>query len=257
VRFLFAKGNLYKMVNGNALFHGVMPMTEDGELDVIDTSDGPKKGKEWFDYAERMVRTGYFGTQRSRDKERGVDLFWYLWCGYKSPLFGKARITTFERMYISDPEAHKEPANPYYKLINEEKYVDKVLEELGGAVGTGCLINGHVPVKKGTDPVHANGRALIIDGGFAKAYQKTTGIAGYSLIQNSWGFILSSHQPFDSKQKAIDEETDILSTQVAREDIDRRMYNKDTDDGKALKKRIDELQKLLDAYREGIISQKK
>ena len=257
IRFLFAKGSLYKVVNGNVLFHAIMPMTEDGELDTINTTDGPRKGKAWFDYCERLVRTGYFGSSSSKDKERGIDFFWYLWCGYKSPLFGKKRITTFERMYISDPETHKEPSNPYYAQMEDPAVVEMILAELGGDSENGVIINGHVPVKKGRNPVHAGGRAFIIDGGFAKAYQKTTGIAGYSLVQNSWGFILSAHEPFVSKQMAVEEELDILSTQVAKEDVSKRMYNKDTDDGRVLQKQIDDLQLLLEAYREGIISQGK
>ncbi len=257
IRFLFAKGSLYKVVNGNVLFHAIMPMTEDGEFDYVNTLDGPKKGKEWFDYCERLVRTGYFGGKSSKDKARGIDLFWYLWCGYKSPLFGKKRITTFERMYIADEETHKEPSNPYYAKMEDPAVVEKILAELGGDPENGIIINGHVPVKKGRTPVHAGGRAFIIDGGFAKAYQKTTGIAGYSLVQNSWGFILSAHQPFVSKQMAVEEELDILSTQVAKESVDRRMYNRDTDDGRLLQRQIDDLKRLMEAYREGIISQGK
>ncbi len=255
IRFLFSKGNLYKVVNGNLLFHGCVPMTEDGRFDFIDTYDGPKDGKEWFDYAERMVRTGYFGHHNDPNKERGVDFFWYLWCGYKSPLFGKKKITTFERLFIDDESTWKEEKNPYYKIIDDEEVVLKILREFGCNDKYSCIINGHIPVKKGTSPVHANGRLFFIDGGFAKAYQKTTGIAGYSLVQNSYGFILSAHERFESKAQAIAEEKDILFQQVAREDVDGRMLIKDTDDGKAMQEKIEGLKMLVHAYRTGLINQ--
>ncbi len=256
IRFLFAKGSLYKCVDGNLLYHGCMPLNGKGEFDPINTSDGPMAGKEWFDYAERMVRQGYFGTSVSqRNRERGIDLCWYLWCGYKSPLFGKKKITTFERMFIEDESTWKEEKNPYYKLMNDPKIAEKILAEFGCNTKEGVIINGHIPVKKGSDPVHAGGKVIVIDGGFAKPYQKTTGIAGYSLIQNSYGFILTAHEPFESRDKAVREELDIHSTQVAREDISKRMYNKDTDEGRERQKHIEQLKKLLYAYRTGLIKQ--
>ncbi|MBR0138862.1 MAG: fructose-1,6-bisphosphatase, partial [Firmicutes bacterium] len=254
VRFLYAKGSMYKLVNGNLLFHGAVPVTKEGEFDVMQTDDGPMTGKAWFDYADRLVRAGYFGADPAR-KKRGIDLCWYLWCGYKSPLFGKKKITTFERLFIEDESTWKEAKNPYYNHIDEVPFIEKVLAEFGGNVETGAVINGHIPVKKGSKPIHADGRALIIDGGFAKAYQKTTGIAGYSLVQNSYGFILSAHEPFVSKEKAVLEELDIHSSQVAREDVTRRMLNKDTDQGKEIQEQIDCLKLLLEAYREGVITQ--
>lgn len=253
VRFLFAKGSLYKCFNGNLLFHGCMPLEKSGEFSSIRTSDGVMKGKEWFDYAEQLVRRGYFGHDADKNKQRGIDFFWYLWCGYKSPLFGKRKITTFERLFVEDPETWVEEKNPYYKLVDSETTVEKILEEFGLDKENGHIINGHMPVKRGNNPVHANGKAFVIDGGFAKAYQKTTGIAGYSLIYNSYGFILTAHEAFDSKAKAVAEETDILSTQVAKENIRSRMLNKDTDTGKALQEQIDGLKRLLEAYRTGVI----
>lgn len=252
IQYLFAYGSLYKVVNGNLLFHGCMPMTPKGEFDYINTSDGPMRGKEWFDYVEKLVRTGYF-AKGGKDKQRGIDICWYLWCGYKSPLFGKKKITTFERLFIEDKETHKEPLNPYYDLIDDTKIVEKILKEFSADVKNGCIINGHIPVKKGLNPIKAKGRVLVIDGGFAKAYQKTTGIAGYSLIQNSYGFILSSNEPFESKEKAIREEQDIHSTQVARKNIKKRILNKDTDEGKERQVTIELLKKLLECYRSGEI----
>jgi len=252
IQYLFSNGAMYRCHDGNLLFHGCMPMTEDGEFDYINTSDGPMKGREWFDYAEKLVRSGYF-AKGGKDKQRGIDLCWYLWCGYKSPLFGKKRITTFERLFIENEETWKEPKNPYYKLIDNVKSVEKVLKEFGCDAKKGIIINGHMPVKKGANPIHAKGRAIVIDGGFAKAYQKTTGIAGYSLIQNSYGFILSSHDPFESKETAIIEERDIHSNRVAQKDIKHRVLNKDTDEGKSREETISLLKKLLTAYREGQI----
>ena len=252
IQYLYSNGSLYRTLNGNLLFHGCMPMTADGEFDPINTSDGPMKGKEWFDYAEKMVRTGYF-AKGGRDKQRGIDMCWFLWCGFKSPLFGKKRITTFERLFIEDKETWKEPKNPYYDLIENVAIVEKILKEFGCNVKDGTIINGHMPVKKGTNPIKAKGRAFVIDGGFAKAYQKETGIAGYSLIQNSYGFVLTANQPFESKAKAVADEIDIVSNQVAKKNIKKRILNKDTDEGKEREVTIQLLMKLLQAYREGTI----
>ena len=258
VQFLFAKGSLYKCVNGNLLFHGCMPLTDDGKFDNILTSDGYMSGKEWFDYADRLVRTGYFGKATDKNKQRGIDFFWYLWCGYKSPLFGKKKITTFERLFVEDESTWVEAKNPYYKLIEKpgsEAIVEHILADFGCDTVNGIIINGHMPVKKGANPIKANGRAICIDGGFAKPYQKTTGIAGYSLIQNSYGFILTAHEAFESKAKAVQQELDIHSTQVAREDISIRMLNKDTDQGAEIQEKIDGLKMLLEAYHTGLIPQ--
>ena len=258
VQFLFAKGSLYKCVNGNLLFHGCMPLTDDGKFDNILTSDGYMSGKEWFDYADRLVRTGYFGKASDKNKQRGIDFFWYLWCGYKSPLFGKKKITTFERLFVEDESTWVEAKNPYYKLIEKpgaEAIGEHILADFGCDTVNGIIINGHMPVKKGANPIKAGGRAICIDGGFAKPYQKTTGIAGYSLIQNSYGFILTAHEAFESKAKAVQQELDIHSTQVAREDISIRMLNKDTDQGAEIQEKIDGLKMLLEAYHTGLIPQ--
>ena len=252
VRFLFGNGSFYKVLNGNLLFHGCIPLSKDGDLDPINTEDGHKKGKEWFDYAEKLIRTGYF-AKGGRDKQRGIDLFWYLWCGFKSPAFGKERITTLERLFIDDPETHVEEKNPYYRLMNDEGIVKMLLSEFGADVEKGIIINGHMPVKKGSSPIHAGGRLIVIDGGFAKAYQKTTGIAGYTLVQNSNGFLLSSHQPFTSKEQAIEEEMDIITTPVQKEAVENRIRNRDTDEGKVRQTEIENLKLLLAAYKAGLI----
>ncbi|MCF2557934.1 MAG: fructose-1,6-bisphosphatase [Bacteroidales bacterium] len=257
IRFLFSKGSIYKCYNNNLLFHGCMPLNEDGSFMPIMTAEGPMEGKPWFDYAERVVRQGYFGTPGSPEKERGVDFFWYLWCGYKSPLFGKKKITTFERCFIEDQATWKEAKNPYYTLMDRVDVVESIVAEFGLDPKTAHIINGHMPVNKGTNPVHADGRAIVIDGGFAKAYQKKTGIAGYSLIYNSQGFMLAAHEPFISKEMAIQQEVDIHSTPVAQEKFTSRILNKDTDLGGELKKKVEALKKLLYAYRTGLIPQRR
>ena len=257
VSFLFSKGSMYRRYNGNLLFHGCMPLNSNGSFMPIMTAEGPKKGKEWFDYAEQVVRRGYVASKHHNvNGNRDIDFFWYLWCGYKSPLFGKKKITTFERLFINDKETWKEEKNPYYRLMDNVGVVEDILEEFGLDREKGHIINGHMPVKAGSDPVHAAGRAFIIDGGFSKAYQKETGIAGYSLILNSLGFILASHEPFVSKEKAIVDEIDIHSTTVAKEGATKRLYNSDTDNGIEMRKQINDLKLLLYAYREGMIIQK-
>ena len=252
IRYLFNKGSFYKVYNGNLMFHGCIPLTPDGEFDPINTEDGYKSGKEWFDYAEKLIRTGYFG-KGGRDKQRGIDLFWYLWCGFKSPMFGKERITTFERLFVDDPETHVENKNPYYSLCRNVEIVEKILEEFGADKEKGIIINGHMPVKKGHSPLHADGRLIVIDGGFAKAYQKTTGIAGYTLVQNSNGFLLTAHQPFTSRERAVAEELDIETAPVKNEPSAVRIRNKDTDEGRVRQREIENLKLLLEAYKTGLI----
>lgn len=256
VDFLFSHGSIYKCYNNNLLFHGCVPMTEDGDFSEVVTTDGTLSGKEWFDYADRIVRQGYYGKNKTLEKERGVDFFWYLWCGYKSPLFGKKKITTFERCFIDDQDTWYEAKNPYFKLIDSEEVINRITEEFGLEKETSHIINGHMPVSKGKSPLHANGRCVVIDGGFAKPYQKKTGIAGFSLIYNSYGFILTSHEPFSSVEEAITDEKDILSTMVAQKSNTERVLIKSTDLGKEIQNKIDALKLLLSAYRDGIISQK-
>ncbi len=254
--FLFSHGSIYKCYNNNLLFHGCIPMDEDGSFSDVVTTDGVLSGKEWFDYTDRIARQGYYGKPGTPEKDRGVDFFWYLWCGYKSPLFGKKKITTFERCFIDDEDTWYEAKNPYFELINSEEIIDKIAEEFGLETKTSHIINGHMPVSKGKSPLHAGGRCVVIDGGFAKPYQKKTGIAGYSLIYNSYGFILTSHEPFSSVEDAIKEEKDILSTMVAQKSNTKRVLIKSTDLGREIQEKIDALKLLLFAYRDGIISPK-
>lgn len=256
VDFLFSHGSIYKCYNNNLLFHGCIPMEEDGDFSEVVTTDGVVAGKEWFDYADRIVRQGYYGKEGTLEKDRGVDFFWYLWCGYKSPLFGKKKITTFERCFIDDEETWHEAKNPYFKLIDSEEVIDRISDEFGLEPKKSHIINGHMPVSKGKSPLHAGGRCVVIDGGFAKPYQKKTGIAGFSLIYNSYGFILTSHEPFSSVEEAIVQEKDILSTMVAQKSNTERVLIKSTDLGREIQEKIDGLKLLLFAYRDGIISQK-
>lgn len=254
VRFLFSKGGMYLKYNSNLLFHGCISLTEDGEFESFEVNDKSYKGKEFVDRVERLSREGYY-SKDPNIKRYGIDAMWYLWAGPKSPLFGKTKMATFERYFIDDKEAHKEKKNPYYKYRDDEKTCIKILEEFGLDPDKSHIINGHVPVqvKKGESPIKANGKLLVIDGGFSRAYQSQTGIAGYTLIYNSYGLILSAHEPFESIQKAIDEEIDIIPDTIILEKNRARSRVKDTDRGKELKKKIQDLQMLVKAYRKGII----
>lgn len=258
IRFLYSKGSMYKIFNSNLLFHGGIPMNEDGTIKKVHFRGGVYSGRAYLDAVERAVREGYFNQPHSEGKRQCMDIIWYLWCGEDSPLFGKKKMTTFERYFIDDETTHKEISNPYYTLRNEEKYCQDVLKDFELEPESSHIINGHVPVKvaKGESPIKANGRLFVIDGGFAKAYQKVTGIAGYTLIYNSHGLVLVSHEPFVSTEAAIAEEKDILSSTVALQYSQDRIRVRDTDIGKELMKNICELEKLLDAYHKGIIKEK-
>ena len=178
---------------------------------------------------------------------------WYFWCGPKSPLFGKDKAATFERYFLNDKKTHKENKNPYYSLIENEEICDKILKNFETDIEEGHIINGHMPVKAkdGESPVKSNGKMIVIDGGFAKAYQNTTGIAGYTLTYNSHGLVLAMNEPFSSKCKAIAEGLDIKTQIILKENIQVRKRVADTDIGKKLKEEIEDLKKLLNSYREG------
>ncbi len=216
-RFLFSKGSMYKIFNSNLLFHGCIPINEDGSLKKVTFQGRRYLGKSYLDAIERAVREGYFNEAHTEAKRACIDLTWYLWCGQDSPLFGKNKMTTFERYFIDDKESHTEVKNPYYNLRNDESVCETILSDFGLIPKDSHIINGHVPVKvkKGESPIKANGRLIVIDGGFAKAYQKETGIAGYTLIYNSHGLLLVSHEPFESTENAILQERDIFSSKVA------------------------------------------
>lgn len=257
VRFLFSKGSMYLTYNGNLLYHGCIPMNPNGSLRHFHF-DGVDHGpKEFMDRLERLARQGYFTTDDTGKKQYGEDTMWYLWSGAQSPLFGKEKMATFERYFINDTHTHTEMMNPYYDFRTDQKVIEQILSEFGVDPETGHVINGHVPVKvsRGENPLKAGGKLIVIDGGFSKAYQSKTGIAGYTLIFNSYGLLLASHEPFESIQKAIREEQDIRSeTRVVEKKLNRNRVQ-DTDDGKTIRKKIEDLKSLLQAYRTGLIKE--
>ena len=258
MRLLLDKGGLYKIYNGNLLFHGCIPLNEDGSLKEIQIYGKKYKGRELYDVLETYVRRAFFAVD-SAEQRKGMDILWFIWASPSSPLFGKDKMTTFERYFIADKETHKETKGAYYRLLENENVVDTLLEEFGFSPKSGHIINGHVPVHQGEgeSPVKCNGKVIVIDGGFCKAYQKVTGIAGYTLIYNSYGLILSAHEPFASKEQAVSQESDIVSNRVSVHYTSKRRLVGDTDTGKALRERIEELMQLLDAYRKGYIKEKK
>ncbi len=256
VKFLFSKGNMYKAYNNNLLYHGCVPLEKNGDFSKVRIFGEELSGKAFVDRAEKAARCGYFAS--GKEKQNGLDFLWYLWCGSKSPLFGKDKMATFERCLIEDEKTHKEEKDSYYKLIENAEVCERILNEFGLTEKGAHIINGHVPVqiKKGESPVKAGGKLLVIDGGLSKAYQEKTGIAGYTLIYNSYGLVLSSHEPFESVQAAIEYEKDMHSESVILESSLTRKKVMDTDIGKQLKKNIAELEKLLKAYREGVLTEK-
>ena len=258
VRFLFAKGSMYKIFNSNLLYHGCVPMDEDGNFEQINVYGKLCSGKKLYEVLETYARKGYY-SQDKEERRKGRDTLWYIWAGPKSPVFGKDKMATFERYFIADKETHKETKNAYYHLLENEEVVDNLLREFGLDPEKGHIINGHVPVhqSEGESPVKCNGKVLVIDGGFSRPYQKVTGIAGYTLVYNSYGLILSAHEPFTSAEEAVAKEQDIVSNRVAVHYNNKRTLVGDTDTGTALKERISELIQLLEAYRKGIIKEKK
>ena len=258
MRFLLDKGGLYRVYNGNLLFHGSIPLNEDGSFKEVQIYGNIYKGKALYDTLESYARRAFYELD-DKELEKSRDILWYIWAAPNSPLFGKDKMTTFERYYIEDPGTHQENKNAYYRLLENEKVVDHILEEFGLDGAEGRIINGHVPVHQleGENPVKCGGKVIVIDGGFSKAYRKVTGIAGYTLIYNSYGLALTAHEPFTSAEDAVIREQDIVSNRVAVHYTSRRRLVGDTDNGKALKERISELKWLLEAYRRGIIKEKK
>lgn len=257
VRFLYSKGSMYLVYNNNLLYHGCILMNEDGSLKTFPVEGEELGPQAMLDRIDRLVRQGYFATAQSEQKQEGLDMIWYLWCGQNSPLFGKSKMATFERYFIPDKETHQEKKNWYYAFRDQEETSVKILQAFGLDTQTSHIINGHVPVKVkgGENPVKAGGKLIVIDGGFARTYQKETGIAGYTLVFNSYGLLLASHHPFESTQKAIDEELDIHSKGQVLETNYNRIRVKDTDLGRELQRQMDDLRALLQAYREGYIKE--
>ena len=257
VQFLYAHGAFYKICNGNLLYHGAVPMTEDGAFAAIRFEGVARSGKQLFDYCDRRARQGYSAPPGSPARLAGQDFLWYLWCGAKSPLFGRSAMTTFERLYIADPAAHREIKDPYYKHIAALDTAERILREFGLA-GAGChIVNGHVPVRaiEGESPIKGGGRLIIIDGGFCRAYHQRTGIAGYTLVYNSRGLILRTHQPFESAEKAIHEDEDIASKSEYIYTAPQRILVRDTDEGGRKQALIRDLCALVEAYQTGVLPQ--
>ena len=248
IDFLYQKGSMYRIFNGNLLYHGCVPLDESGNLEGVAFGKKRYHGREYLDYAERIARRAWSKDARQKDR----DFMWYLWCGRKSPLSGR-NIKTFERTYVLDENTWFEQSNPYYKFYHEEKICNMILHEFGLYSERSHIINGHTPVRtsKGEHPVRANGKLLVIDGGFCKSYHKTTGIAGYTLIFNSHGIRIKSHQPFQSVYAALTENKDIESKSELVETEKERLMVRDTDSGKKIKEDIDGLKMLLQAYRNG------
>ena len=257
VQFLYAHGAFYKMCNGNLLYHGAVPMTEDGAFAAIRFEGTARSGKQLFDYCDRRARQGYSAPAGSPARLAGQDFLWYLWCGAKSPLFGRSAMTTIERLYIDDPAAQVEIKVPYYRHIADPRTAEHILREFGLSGEGSHIVNGHVPVRaiEGESPIKGGGRLIIIDGGFCRAYHRRTGIAGYTLVYNSRGLILRTHQPFESVDKAIHEDEDIASKSEYIYTAPQRILVRDTDEGGRKQALIRDLTALVEAYQSGVIAQ--
>ena len=253
---LLSRGGMYRVCNSNLMFHGSVPLDKDGQLKEVEVEGKQYKGKELMRKIERVVRNA-FNSEVSSDRRRfSVDYLWYLWCGKDSPLFDKDKMATFERYFVADNKTYKEKKGYYYEYNNDEATIDMILDDFEVEGTHRHIINGHVPVKttRGETPVKANGKLLVIDGGFSKAYQPETGIAGYTLIFHSRGLELMQHQPFRSAEEAVKRGDDIKSSVQIVEMSEHRMYVKDTDKGKVLQSKVENLKKLLYAYRNGLLN---
>lgn len=256
ISFLYSKGSLYKIFNSNLLFHGCVPMETNGNFTEVEIMNRKLSGKELFIFLDKMARRA-FSEREKNESDDFSDIMWFLWCSYNSPLFGKDKAATFERYFIDDKETHVELKNPYYSLVENKEVCEKILKEFEVVDdGESHIINGHVPVKekKGESPIRADGKFLVIDGGFAKSYREQTGRAGYVLSYNSHGLLLSANEPFDSKDEAIKKEDDIKYEIMVSEKGNRRKLVKDTDIGKKLEEEIEDLKELIEAYKDGMIS---
>lgn len=254
VRFLYAKGGMYKIYNGNLLYHGCVPLNEDGTFAEVEIYGRKYKGKALYDILEYYARRGYYAKDQA-ERAAGQDMMWYIWTGKGSPVFGKEKMTTFERYFLEEAELKIERKNSYYKLLEQEDTVRRILNEFGLDFRDAHIVNGHVPVEQihGESPIKCGGKLLIIDGGFSKAYQKKTGIAGYTLVCNSRGMRLVAHEPFESAKAAVLNESDIFSDSIDVETFPRRKLVADTDIGREIQDNIYDLEQLLEAYRDGTI----
>ncbi len=256
IRFLYAKGSLYKVYNNNLLYHGCIPMEKDGRFKEVEILGRNYSGKALYDVLEQYARKAYYAKEES-EKETGRDILWYLWTGPGSPVFGKKKMATFERYFLDDAHSYEEEKNPYYNFLEKGEVIGKILKEFGLDAEGSHIINGHVPVEliHGESPVKCGGKLLIIDGGFSRAYQNKTGIAGYTLVCNSRSMRLVAHEPFESAKAAILKESDIFSDSVVVENFYNRKLVADTDNGKVIRESIAYLEELLEAYRNGTITE--
>ena len=260
VQFLYSAGGMYLRCNGNLLYHGCIPMEKNGDFAAVPVhTDEALRGREAIDAADVKARQGYFSTPGTLEREDGQDFLWYLGSGPNSPLFGKDKMATFERYFIDDKKPHAEAKGCYYAHMEDVEACNMILKAFGLDPAASHIISGHIPVKrgKGESPVNAGGRLLMIDGGFSRAYQPETGIAGYTLIYNSHGLQLVQHEPFESRRRAIEEGKDILSTKFVVESTATRITVRDTTIGKELMLQIEDLKRLLSAYRSGLIKERK
>ena len=251
VRFLYSNGSMYKCCNSNLLYHGCIPMTENREFDGLRVGGKMYRGTELMDFIDTQVKNAYFLPEDAPEKEACRDFMWYLWNGAKSPVFGKDKNRSFEHYFIEDPEVMRETMNPYYQLSEEEETCDMILKEFGLPTKGSHIINGHMPVKikSGETPIRAGGKLFIIDGGLSKAYQERTGIAGYTLIFNSHHLALAEHKPFDPERERTPKVYIV-------EKMQKRITVADTDEGKELAGRIEDLKELLKAYRSGLLKER-
>lgn len=258
VKLLLSHGAMYGVYNSNLLFHASLPLNADGSLREVEIAGQKYKGMKLMDKVGSVMRAAFNYDSTKETRDYAVDFYWYLWCGPDSPLFDKSKMATFERYFLKAPETYREEKGCYYELRNREDICDMILDEFGVKGEHRHIINGHVPVRlnKGETPIRANGKLMVIDGGFAKAYHATTGIAGYTLVFHSRGFQLVKHEPFTSADEAVRNGTDIVSTTEIVELSQRRMRVRDTDKGRILMAQIDELTELLYAYRHGIIKER-
>lgn len=259
IHTLLSHGAIYGVYNGNLLFHASIPLNADGTLKEVEISSEKLKGRDLLDRINTMVRSAFNDDSDSVERDFATDYFWYLWCGPDSPLFDKSKMATFERYFIDDKASHKEGKGNYYSLRTKPEICDMILDEFAVEGPHRHIINGHVPVRatSGESPIKADGKLMVIDGGFAKAYHDTTGIAGYTLVYHSRGFELVQHEPFTSAENAISQGTDIVSTNQIVELNAHRVRVRDTDKGRELQSQINELMELLYAYRHGFIKERR
>ncbi|MCD8018846.1 MAG: fructose-1,6-bisphosphatase [Clostridiales bacterium] len=255
VRFLFNKGSLYLKYNSNLLYHGCIPLDETGHFRKVWIGDKQYEGKALYDVLEYYARKGYYEQENEEEHAYGKDIMWYIWSNENSPVYGKEKMATFERYFIDDKAIQEEKKDYYYKLIEQDEVANRILENFGMDTETSHIISGHMPVKtvQGESPVKCNGKVMIIDGGFSRAYRKTTGIAGYTLIYNSYGLRLVSHGTFTSTEDVIENESDVYSDTVITEYSRQRERIRDTENGNKIKEKIQDLEDLLHAYRSGLI----